>query len=40
MFMGLTQGWEQGDVVSVTLHFEKAGEVSLDVVVDRERKEK
>lgn len=37
MFMGLTQGLKHGDVVSFTLVFENAGEVSLDVPVDLER---
>lgn len=37
MFMGLNQGLEHGDVVSVTLVFENAGEVTLDVPVDLER---
>lgn len=38
MFMGLTQELTQGDTVSVTLIFEKAGEITIDVPVDRERK--
>ena len=37
MFMGLTEGWDQGDMVPLTLVFEQAGEVELEVVVDRER---
>ncbi|MBV1896460.1 MAG: copper chaperone PCu(A)C [Rhodobacteraceae bacterium] len=38
MFMGLTQELKQGDTVSVTLIFEKAGEVTIELPVDRERK--
>lgn len=38
MFMGLSQELEQGDTVSVTLIFEKAGEVTIELPVDRERK--
>ncbi|MCP4208452.1 MAG: copper chaperone PCu(A)C [Shimia sp.] len=38
MFMGLTRGLEHGDVVNVTLTFEKAGDVMLEVPVDLERK--
>lgn len=37
MFMGLTAPWEQGDVVSVTLSFENAGDITIDVPVDLER---
>ncbi|MEM1077792.1 MAG: copper chaperone PCu(A)C [Pseudomonadota bacterium] len=37
MFMGLTESWAQGDMVPVTLVFEKAGEVTLDIPVDLER---
>lgn len=39
MFMGLTSGWEQGDMIPVTLTFEGAGDISLEVMVDRERKD-
>ncbi|SHJ31862.1 hypothetical protein SAMN05444000_10756 [Shimia gijangensis] len=38
MFMGLTQSLEHGDMVSVTLVFEKAGEKTIEVPVDLERK--
>lgn len=38
MFMGLSQDLIQGDTVSVTLIFETAGEVTIEVPVDRERK--
>ena len=38
MFMGLSQSLEQGDTVSVTLIFEQAGEVTIELPVDRERK--
>ncbi len=37
MLMGLTSPLEQGATVSVTLTFEKAGEMVLDVPVDLER---
>jgi len=38
MFLGLNEPLKHGDVVPVTLVFEKAGEVSVDVPVDLERK--
>ncbi len=38
MFMGLTAPFEQGKMVPLTLIFEKAGEVEVDVPVDLERK--
>ncbi len=38
MFMGLTAPFEQGETVPVTLIFEKAGEVEVEVPVDLERK--
>ncbi|SLN48874.1 hypothetical protein ROJ8625_02395 [Roseivivax jejudonensis] len=37
MFMGLTAGWEQGDSIPVTLTFERAGEVALEIPVDNAR---
>ncbi|WP_324755076.1 copper chaperone PCu(A)C [Roseovarius sp. Pro17] len=37
MFMGLTAPLAQGDTVPVTLSFEKAGNVTIDVTVDLER---
>lgn len=37
MMMGLNQTFEHGDVISITLVFEKAGDVSLEVPVDLER---
>lgn len=37
MLMGLTRELKQGDSFSLTLTFEKAGEVTLDVTVDNER---
>lgn len=40
MFMGLNQPFEQGDTINVTLVFEKAGEVAVEVPVDLERKPK
>ncbi|MES0826052.1 copper chaperone PCu(A)C [Ruegeria sp. SCP11] len=39
MFMGLTAPFEQGETVPVTLIFEKAGEVEVEVPVDLERKD-
>jgi len=38
MMMGLTQPFEQGETIPVTLTFEKAGEITVDVVIDRDRK--
>lgn len=38
MFMGLTEPFEQGKVLSVTLVFEKSGEITVDIPVDLERK--
>ena len=38
MFMGLNDTMDQDDMVSVTLTFEKAGDVVVDVPVDLERK--
>ena len=38
MFLGLKQPLEQGQIVPVTLVFEKAGEVAVDVPVDLNRK--
>jgi copper(I)-binding protein len=40
MFMGLVEPFEQGETVPVTLIFEKAGEIALEVTVDQERKAK
>ena len=37
MLMGLTEKLEDGDTVPVTLIFEKAGEVTVDVTVDNAR---
>ncbi|WP_424965710.1 copper chaperone PCu(A)C [Dinoroseobacter sp. S375] len=37
MFMGLKESWSQGDMVPVTLVFEKAGELTLEIPVDLER---
>lgn len=39
MFMGLTAPMEQGKVVPVTLVFEKAGEITVDIPVDLERQD-
>ncbi|MDO6479935.1 copper chaperone PCu(A)C [Shimia thalassica] len=38
MFIGLNQQLEHGDVVTVTLVFEKAGEMTVEIPVDLERK--
>ena len=38
MFMGLTQPFEQGAMIPVTLIFEKAGEIQIEIPVDLERK--
>ncbi|WP_027258202.1 copper chaperone PCu(A)C [Leisingera aquimarina] len=38
MFMGLNQALNHGDVVKVTLVFENAGEIEIEVPVDLERK--
>lgn len=38
MFMGLNDPFEQGEMIPLTLIFEKAGEVELEVEVDLERK--
>ncbi len=37
MFMGLNQSLEQGDEISVTLIFEKAGAIEVTVPVDNKR---
>lgn len=37
MFMGLTEPWEDGKQIPVTLTFEQAGEVTVDVPVDLSR---
>ena len=39
MFMGLTRGLAEGDTVAVTLVFEKAGEIEIEVPVDLSRPE-
>jgi len=38
MFMGLNEALEQGDMISLTLTFEKAGDVTIEVPVDLTRK--
>jgi hypothetical protein len=38
MFMGLTAPFEQGDMIPLTLTFEEAGEMEIEVPVDLERK--
>lgn len=37
MFMGLTEKLKDGDTISVTLTFERAGEVTIDIPVDNAR---
>jgi periplasmic copper chaperone A len=37
MFMGLTRPLEQGEMINVTLEFEKAGAVDIEIMVDQER---
>jgi len=37
MFMGLTARWNDGDMVPVTLTFENAGDISIEVPVDLTR---
>ncbi|MEP4196748.1 MAG: copper chaperone PCu(A)C [Aliishimia sp.] len=40
MFMGLSDRMEQGATVHVTLSFEKAGDVMVEIPVDNERQDK
>jgi copper(I)-binding protein len=40
MFMGLKSQWSQGDVLDVTLVFERAGPVTVQIPVDLERQDK
>ncbi len=37
MFMGLTGSWRQGDLIPLTLVFERRGELALEIEVDLER---
>lgn len=37
MFLGLSEPFEQGDTVTVTLEFETTGQVTVDIPVDLER---
>jgi len=37
MFMGLTEAFEDGETVSITLVFEDAGEVEVDITIDQTR---
>lgn len=39
MFMGLTESFEQGKKIPLTLIFEKAGEVTYEIEVDLERED-
>ena len=38
MFLGLTRPLTQGEMINVTLTFEKAGDVEIEVPVDQDRK--
>ena len=38
MFLGLNRALEHGDTVTVTLSFEQAGDITVDIPVDLERK--
>lgn len=38
MFMGLKRPFEQGAKIPVTLTFEQAGDVTVEIIVDQERK--
>jgi len=38
MFMGLTRQIKDGDMITVTLTFEKAGEMTVEIPVDLQRK--
>lgn len=38
MFMGLVKGFEDGETVSITLHFKNAGDVPVEIAVDNARK--
>jgi len=40
MFMGITDPFEQGDMIPLTLTFEKAGDIEIEVPVDLKRKPK
>ena len=40
MFMGLKEPFETGKIIPLTLLFEKAGEVGIEVIVVQDRKEK
>lgn len=37
MFMGITEPFEQGNMIPLTLTFEKAGDITVEVPVDLER---
>ncbi|MEY8842254.1 copper chaperone PCu(A)C, partial [Cribrihabitans sp. XS_ASV171] len=39
MFMGITEPFEQGAMVPVTLVFERAGEIAVEIPVDLERQD-
>ncbi len=39
MFMGLKQPFEQGDMIPVTLVFENAGEIDVEIPVDLKRQD-
>lgn len=37
MFMGLNQPFEQGETITVTLTFEEAGDITVEIPIDLER---
>ncbi|NBD30017.1 MAG: copper chaperone PCu(A)C [Alphaproteobacteria bacterium] len=37
MFMGINTPFEQGETISVTLTFEQAGDITIDIPIDNER---
>jgi len=39
MFMGLTDPFEQDDIITITFQFEQAGDVQVDIPVDQDRTE-
>ncbi|QBF31017.1 copper chaperone PCu(A)C [Thalassococcus sp. S3] len=39
MFLGIKEPFEQGDMIDVTLTFEKAGQMSVQIPVDLERQD-
>ena len=39
MFMGLKEPFETGKIIPLTLLFEKAGKVDIEIIIDQNRKE-